>query len=71
MKEEGQSHGGRRVEDKRRDVEFFGDVEGVGAEEVDDEGGGGEGAELVAEGREGVEDGEGDDGFDFGVWGKV
>lgn len=71
VKGEGQGHGGGREEDVGGDVEFVGDVEGVGAEEIDDEGGYGAvvvlgGEEGVAEGREGAEDGEGDEGFDLG-----
>lgn len=38
MEEEGQGRGGRGVEDGRRQVEFSSHVEGVVAEEVNDEG---------------------------------
>lgn len=66
MEKERQSHGGTREENVGGDVEFVGDVEGVGAELVDDEGddvvgsGRRHGFEEISERREGAGDGEDD-----------
>ena len=71
----GSALGSGGIEDVGGGIEFGGDVEGVGGEEVDDDGGegvcGGEGVEGLAEGREGEEDGVGDQGFNFGARWKV
>lgn len=71
VEEERERGGGGREEDVRGGAEFSGDVEGVSAEEVDEECGGGEGAEGVAEGRKGAEYGEGDSYFNHGVLREV
>ena len=75
MEGDGEDGGCGGVEDVGGGIEFGGDVEGVGGEEVDDDGGegvcGGEGVEGLAEGREGEEDGVGDQGFNFGARWKV
>lgn len=69
MEKKGQSHGSRREENEGRDTEFTGDIKGIGAKEVNDDGGdvmsGGEGVKGGPEGVKGANNGEGDDGFDF------
>lgn len=75
VEEEGEGSGGGWEEDVGGGVEFGGNVEGVGGEEVDDEGcecvGGGERMEGLAEGGEGAEDDVGHEGFDLGVMREV
>lgn len=75
VEEKREGHGRGREENVVGEVEFFGDIKGVCAEEIDDKPdklhAGGQGAEGVAEGGEGSGDGEGNYGFDFGALWEV